>query len=548
MQCPKCPRSFAYQGNLIIHCQNIHKENHFERAIANSATAAVIQPPLPPPPPIVPAPPVNSNGYSCDICGKTFREEHSLKVHRGWHLRANMRLKSDINNERIDENLLIPEITITPVPSSPKPAKARKSFPNIPPLKQLEKIASLQCQVCDDRFSDVTELRNHLWNVHCSRNKPEPANLQCELCSVKVSDEVSLENHMKWHSQNPVVSNNQNNEDSIVSESSLLDPAKPFYCEICGKYYSNQKVFLRHKKLHKVLPAKAIMNFQSLHSKRNYCQPCQKNFSTEASLRRHKASPCHIYTARAQQLPAASSKKITTTALVHYPPSEPMDIPEIKKEPGVDDSQVTNQLEIPEQQLLQKKRPVRCHICEVVFPNMSVLYRHKQVVHNKVHYLSRPANPATPTDKCMPIATPDGLVSCNVCGKKFPGVSNLKQHFSHKHKPKGSTFSCFAPGCKLVFTTANALKIHEASHSSIIFNCNMCDRHVFTRNAIIKHMHNTHKAIYQSGANKETLWTETDLTNYNVKNCQSTSCPKCKVKYPNLRALKIHYLKYHDKA
>ncbi|XP_011502801.1 PREDICTED: zinc finger protein 62 homolog isoform X2 [Ceratosolen solmsi marchali] len=530
MQCPKCPKTFAYQGNLIIHCQNVHKENHFERARANAARPTA--------PSSRHTSTISSWGHSCDLCGKTFREEQSLKTHRGWHLRSTYRLKVDKNASLDETTLSGPGYTMT-MTSSSKPAKARKSFPNNPTQKQLGTIANLQCQVCDDRFTDVAELRKHLWDVHCARNKPEKSftsELQCELCTNKFPDEESLENHMKWHSQNPILSGNN----ASGTTSSFEAPTKTFYCDICGKYYSNRKLYLRHKKLHKVLPATTMMNLQSLQTKRPYCHSCQKSFSTDASLKRHKASPCHHSVVRIQN--QHGSKKITTTALVHQPPSEPMRLQAVKREPGLEYASAS--------QLGghgSKRKPVTCLICKTMFPNMSVLYQHKQLVH-KLPTSGRDRANSQQQAECVPLVSAEGLVCCNLCGKQFPGVPNLKQHFAHKHKTKSATFPCRSLGCKLVFSSAHSLKSHETTHSSMIYNCHLCDGHVFSRAAMTKHMMTMHKAIYQSGASKSSLWSETDLTTYNVKNCQSTACPKCKIKYPNLRALKIHYLKFHEKS
>ncbi|XP_003427125.1 zinc finger protein Xfin [Nasonia vitripennis] len=527
MQCPKCPKTFTYQGNLILHCQNVHKESPYERPQSSAMRQSA------PPAPRRALPIVTARGYACDICGKSFREEQSLKTHRGWHLRSNYRLKVDQNASLNEKAMSSPGYTMTS--AIPKPAKARKSFPNNPSQKQLSALASLQCQVCDDRFADVEMLRKHLWDVHCARNKPEKTfttDLQCELCTNKFPDEEELENHMKWHAQNPILGGPINNR-VPVSEV----PKKTFCCDVCGKYYSNRKLFLRHKKLHKVLPASTMMNLHSLQTRRHYCHACQKSFATEASLRRHKASPCHQSATRSQM---QASKKITTTALVHHPPPDPM--PEIKDEPPEMD--YSNLPTHGAHGQLLKKRPVTCHICNMIFPNMSVLYQHKQLAHKQSAVSSK--SPAPQQKDCVPVASNQGLVACNLCGKQFPGISNLKQHFAHKHKTKGASFPCYAPGCKLVFSSLSSLKNHETTHSSMIFNCLLCDRHVFSRAAMTKHMLAMHKPIYQSGADKSTLWTETDLTNYTIKNCQSTACPKCKVKYPNLRALKIHYLKFHD--
>ena len=169
---------------------------------------------------------------------------------------------------------------------------------------------------------------------------------------------------------------------------------------------------------------------------------------------------------------------------------------------------------------------------------MSQLYKHKQEAHN-----TRSSKLLSKLE-CIPILEPDGSVSCNVCGKRFATSSNLKLHFGIVHK---SLKSYYCTICKMAFATAAALKSHSPTHSSMIYSCNLCERHVFTRGAMTKHMLSAHKRLYQSGGSrKDALYTETDLTTYVVEGATGTVCPVCKIKYPNIKAMKIHYFKFHE--
>ncbi|KAJ8680008.1 hypothetical protein QAD02_015795 [Eretmocerus hayati] len=629
LKCPKCPKTFTYQGNLILHCQNVHKENHFERAILNASRQTTSTPiPSAAIAPTVISPPLTSpQDYTCDVCGKKFNEVQSLRVHRGWHFRSSNKLKTEVSSDDFEthdeempmaeeENSAIVEdrgytMVSTPsiavdTPPVPKPAKARKSFPNNPHKQQLNVLAassgigSLQCQVCDDRFSDVTELRKHLWDVHCARNKPDreeaiheeevrprpqlQARKQylCGLCPSKFGDQDSLSAHSRWHEHNLITTSNGPSSQSAavdeirsVSEGNSNQSTGVFHCETCGKNYTNRKVFYRHKKLHKVMPG-TTFSFQSLQVRQShYCKVCRKNFATEASLRRHKRSEIHAIVVKEQAEVAAAPQRITTTAMVHYPPPEqqkqqqphsvrqaptPMPSLVVKKEPIWDSESYHEEPPEPPRPSYTaapilhqvrpesfKKKAFKCQICQTLFPNMSVLYQHKQLVHKMPPINKKKTQPV----KCVPLVNAAGMVCCNLCGKQFPGIPNLKQHFTIKHKNAVNTvvepYPCTAEDCNLVFSTAAALKAHEATHSNIIFTCHLCDRHVFSRGAMTKHQLTAHHAVYMSGVNRASLWSEFDLNAYSVRNCQGTECLSCKIKYPNLRALKIHFIKIHDR-
>ncbi|KAK2583123.1 hypothetical protein KPH14_009149 [Odynerus spinipes] len=493
LKCRQCPKMFTFKANLDLHCRSAHGDK-------------------------------SAGNQECDICGKVFLEEASLKIHRGWHNRANSRLNTRyfLNNEN-NGNSLSPDRTESSTGSlagstpSERPARARKSFPNPPPMKPQ---GNYQCQVCDGAFDDVVELRKHLWDVHCARNKPEKSfsgdELQCQLCTNVFPDQKSLKIHMDWHKANPILSDMQR---------------QTFPCEICGKHYSSKKVLTKHKKLHKANTV-ASMKFQSLARKpanaQFFCNICRKIFSSNQSLQRHRMSfHSDLQVARSLQSHNIGSRRLSSEDFKSKKVEFKLE-DDAPKEFGVNMANAG-------------RKPVTCHLCKKLFPNMSILYKHKQLIHKPrvAKVMGK-----VPTNECVPIPGVDGRVSCNLCGKQFSALPNLRQHFSVKHRnnPKSR---CTTASCNPSYSTLQSPKHESLPHKAMILCCKLCNRHVWSREEIANHMLSVHGTAYEPDTNTN-FHRETDLTTYVVEGAVNATCPRCNIKYPNNRAMKIHYFKFHE--
>ncbi|XP_020287905.1 zinc finger protein 585B-like isoform X2 [Pseudomyrmex gracilis] len=490
LQCPQCPKSFVFQSNFAYHFRTAHLEK-------------------------------SENGYACNICGKVFEEEASLKIHKGWHNRANSRLST----QHILGNPNSSKDSGESSDNAERPARARKSFPN-PPLQSLTKASNFECQVCNDQFNSVAELRSHLWEVHCARSKTEKSftnnELQCELCTNIFPDRETLASHMQWHKANPILS----------------EVGKTFTCDVCGKHYSSKKVLWKHKRLHKSTVV-ASMKFQSLARKpmasQFMCTYCRKVFSSSQSLQRHKLS-FHAHESHNQQRvqqPVHKGRKIS----INSEDETRAKIPRL----DIDSENPSSRLPSFSTDFVgEKKKSFMCHLCKKVFPNMSVLYKHKQSVH-------KPRASKDHLPEFIPTTTKDGKYSCNVCYKKFPGLSNLRQHFTIKHKKISSLVVSDQPRNHEVTSNNVTHKTYESTHNYMIYSCKLCKQcHVFNKDSIVSHINNVHNTVYE--ADSKMFHRETNLNTYVVKGAIGSTCPHCNVKYPNNKALKIHYIRYHEDA
>ncbi|XP_034948720.1 zinc finger protein 62 homolog [Chelonus insularis] len=466
---------------------------------------------------------ITEESSACDICGKQFGNETSLKIHRGHHFRRDSRLSIRNMPHPMDQvQVELNDESVPPLESSGRSVRAsRKAFSNGSSPKASAS-GNLQCQVCDDRFSDVHDLRKHLWDVHCAKTKPEKSftgELQCELCTNIFPDEKSLEEHMKWHKENPILSDG-------------LQRPVDISCDICGKFYSSTKALWKHKKLHKTTGS-GNMKFNSTKKPQptQYpCPVCRKVFGNETSMKKHKAA-AH-YARRTISVFSPSRKPSTSNEEEDIKPKRPkLDFDIIRKaynlgEPSSSFSSNSS-----------NKKPVTCSICKKLLPSMSSLYKHRQNVHKHGH------------NKSLPASIDDEMydqkgVPCSECDKIFSNLSNMKQHFTKVHGNGGKHY-CTMEDCNEVFNSPLAKQSHEKIHMNILYNCTICSKHMFSRTAMIKHLMTDHKSEYQPNIEKH-LYKKTDLNSYVVKGAEGRVCPICKITYPNIKAMKIHYLKIHE--
>lgn len=465
---------------------------------------------------------ITEDCMACDICGKEFGNETSLKIHRGHHFRRDSRLS--ITNMPHPMDQVQVEINDEPPSVIKSPSKARKSFSNGSSPKNSNNSGNLQCQVCDDRFTDVQDLRKHLWDVHCAKNKPEKSftgDLQCELCTNIFPDQKTLEEHMKWHKDNPILSEGVQRPVDIS-------------CDICGKFYSSLKALWKHKKLHKAAAPSVKFSSVKKNQPTQYpCPVCRKVFGNETSMKKHKAAAHYIRRTISGGTPSRKSITATTADNDDLKPKRPkLDFDIIRKAYNLGEPSSSSNYSG------SSKKPVTCGICKKLLPSMSSLYKHRQNVHKQ------------DMNKSLPVAINDDIndeingTPCTGCDKVFSNLANMKQHYTKVHAT-GGKYYCNIDGCNEVFNSPVAKQSHEKSHMSMLYSCNICSRHVFTRGAMSKHLISDHPDEYQPSTEKQ-FYRKTDLNNYVVKGAEGRVCPVCKITYPNIKAMKIHFLKIHE--
>ncbi|KAF7988787.1 hypothetical protein HCN44_007097 [Aphidius gifuensis] len=554
---------------------------------------------------------------ACDICGKRFSNETSLKIHRGHHFRRDSRLSiRNIPNpmEQVQVEIVegTNELNLSPIkidkltsPSSIRsssPSKVKKnlmldSFNDLSNddnnddedenegdddgnnidddggddvdddeanNDDIDNSKSLQCTVCNNNFNDIQDLRKHLVDVHCTENKIDDSfneELQCNLCTNIFNDEQSLDEHMKWHK-----------EDSLLNDVVRAPP--DIMCDICGKYYSSIKSLTKHKKLHKTNSAN--IKFTSVKkppiTASFPCPICKKVFNNENSMKKHKAGAHYARRTIASIAAAAAAAAAASTSTTS--PSIPLSVatPSPRKSSTKsDDSEIRPKRPKLDFDIIRKaynlgepsgssvgtpntsKKPVTCGICKKLFPTKSSLYKHRSNVH-KITSKSPAKNKTTDDNNddngggaSGSVADDDDGVQCSDCFKIFSNSSNMRQHYTKVHG-NGEKHYCTIDDCNEEFDTSVAKQLHEKSHMSMLFQCNYCDKNMFNRGAIDSHLLTDHSSnVNDDNLNDEKKhFKKVDLDDYEVKGADGRVCPVCLIKYPNIKALKIHYVKIHE--
>ncbi|XP_057321300.1 zinc finger protein 62-like isoform X1 [Microplitis mediator] len=538
--CSKCSKTFSNEAELSEHTDSAHAEqvsnrcNYCKKKFDSKHGLDAHQ---------RNAHGITDSKLACDICGKEFGNETSLKIHRGHHFRRDSRLSIRNMPHPLDQvQVEINEAEEPEVVISPRAGRARKSLSNTSLSSSPKSSSELKCQVCDDKFTDVHDLRKHLWDVHCAKNKPEKSftddnNLQCELCTNVLPDDKSLDEHMKWHKDNPILSDG-------------LQRPVDISCDVCGKFYSSTKALWKHKKLHS--KTGVTIKFQSVKKSQpaQYpCPVCRKVFGNETSMKKHKAA-AH-YARRSVSVVTTTTPKVTSRKSSNddeVKPKRPkLDFDIIRKaynlEPNNYNADVSGGPS-------NSKKPVSCGICKKLLPSLNSLYKHRQNVHknfsksleNNDDNSARGHNEHDNDDE----AVDKSRVPCTECDKIFSNMSNMKQHLTKVHG-NGNKYYCGADGCNQLFNSPLAKQLHEKSHMNVLYRCTICSRHMFLRNAIIQHLVTEHKNDYSPGTEKS-LYKKTDLSNYQVHGAEGRVCPICNITYPNIKAMKIHYVKIHENS
>lgn len=164
--------------------------------------------------------------FECDLCGMSFKNKDSMRVHMYFHNPESSMFECEICGKTYTWEVSLRAHMKTHDPESPM----------------------FECEICGKLFTNKSDRTKHL-KLH----DPESPMFPCELCGKLFKTKAYLKVHMKLHdSQSPM-----------------------FECDLCGKL-SKTKVYLKvHMSIHNLEPPM----FE--------CDLCGKSFNAKLKVKRH---------------------------------------------------------------------------------------------------------------------------------------------------------------------------------------------------------------------------------------------------------------------
>ena len=168
--------------------------------------------------------------YSCQLCGKTFRQHHNLVRHcKSVHCEDRPRPYhcSSCGQKFVEPQHL--KVHIQLVHSKERPYKCGQCGKGFAVAEHLQRHIRIHtgerpytCKVCKKKFTSISNLYRHQRSVHDHIKKHG-----CMVCGVKFACSSHLHTHMRTHTGE-----------------------KPFRCAICGKGFAKKSGMTRHAETH----------------------------------------------------------------------------------------------------------------------------------------------------------------------------------------------------------------------------------------------------------------------------------------------------------
>ncbi|RUS77117.1 hypothetical protein EGW08_015133, partial [Elysia chlorotica] len=324
----------------------------------------------------------------CDVCGKPFKSLYQLDKHRYAVHSTKKYWRCEECGEMFKwkkDVALCTHSNRKVVPKQHKCLFCGAEFSTIARLREHRKTAhevvqKFPCLICDETFMHSEELRNHL-PLHGSQNNEL---LQCNLCSREFKEVTRLRQHLQRHRN------------------------KTHSCQLCGQSGMNIGQLRHHKKLHKQQVS---------------CSVCGRVMNSEASLKEHmnvhtgdKPIDCDVCHMKLPSQSALANHKIR----MH------------NKNNGGNQCYICGKrfrtpfarnshhyTEHTEEERKQHNVVVKMFTCDICGRTLRLEYKNSHLKQHK--------------------SLSERLTVCELCGKGFLRLKQLKMHIIKHHGEEGSS-------------------------------------------------------------------------------------------------------------
>ena len=261
-------------------------------------------------------------------------------------------------------------------------------------LAQMKK----SCVRCERIFDDhITNhhILHHVCHIcsHMKRLSEISFKLTCHICFKKFKDKYSLAGHLQVH-----------NDDN------------PNYCNECQKGFSSKFNYNNHK--------------LAIHDEKKEefgCDQCEKTFTSKSNLKRHKETK-HVEFQTHFDCQECGKTFVRNDTLRRHTRTEHNDVGNRIILPGVN----------------SEEEPFACYICDKVYKDKNSVIRHIERVHSKITFdcnVCQKQFSRNDTLQLHMIQTHNTerrqvRIICEVCRQEFPGKQELREHRLQYHKDK----------------------------------------------------------------------------------------------------------------
>lgn len=310
-----------------------------------------------------------------------------------------------------------------------------------------------KCNLCDEVFAVMPELREHWWKSHNIGYK-------CRFCEKQFYER----------------SNRYYHENNHTSEPSQKERKR--ICEICNEWMPTNRALVQHKwRVHLVGAA---------------CRHCAKQFATPHSRNDHEK----IHTGEPRQ--KKKRKRECYCKKPECPKHNRVTTP-IRAPSKCDNCGEIFALmhDLRRHIWTAHKMGHKCRFCEKQFYASGNRNTHERM-HTGQHpykcpHCTRTFSSKTPMKHHIMLHENDRPFLCTTCGKRFINITQLNKHVRDKHPSNlgDQKDSYLCPLCNIGFARYYSLKKHKEKFHKIVVEilaCDICQRVFNSRKCLVQHM------------------------------------------------------------